>query len=158
MRLSRLLVVALAVLIFAGGFISGQVLGQKGSTTEDEIRAVMDRYLVARNTFNADAFMSFFIKSPQLTVVSATSEYAGWDGLRKGIAPLFEGRSSTVDITDVRVFQVATNVAVVQHHYSLKTARGTANPSRSTKVFYKTAEGWKVIAEHSSRTPNFVSR
>lgn len=145
------------VTVFAGGFISGEAWGQKNAT-EEEVRAVFDRYQIARNTFNSDAFLSFFMKSPDLTVVSATTEYLGFDGLRKGIQPLFTSRTSTVEASDIRIFPVSRDVAVVHHHYTVKTARGNANPSRSTKVFYKTPEGWKVIAEHSSREPEYIRR
>jgi uncharacterized protein (TIGR02246 family) len=146
--------IAVAAVIFAGGYVSGES-SQQPAAVEDEVRSVLDRYMAARNTFNSDAFLDFFVKSPQLTYISATSEYIGWDALRKGIAPVFDGHASTVEVSDVRVFEVNRNLAVVHHHSTFKTAKGDANPSRTTKVFVRTAEGWKVVAEHSSRIPDF---
>lgn len=158
MRSSRAVFVIVTVLVFVSGFVAGKASAQRESNVEEEVRASLERYRLARNTFNADSFMSHFWKSPQLTVISATSEYLGWDGLRKGIAPLFESRASTTDYADTRVFPINNTLAVVYHHYTLKTAKGTGSNSRSTKIFYRMPDGWKVIAEHSSRVPEFVDR
>lgn len=158
MRVSRLVFgLAFGAAIFVGGFVCGAASNQK-NTTEEEVRAAFDRYVIARNTFNTDAFLSLFVKSPDLVVVSATTEYLGYDGLRKGIQPLFTSRSSTVEVSDLRIYPVSRDVAVVHHHYMLKTLKGTGNPSRSTRVFFRTPEGWKVVAEHSSREPEYIRR
>ena len=155
MRGTRWLGIAFAAIIFTGGFLSGAAWQQK-STVEEDVRAALDRYVSARNSFNSDAFMEFFVKSPQMTYISTTSEYIGWDALKKGIAPVFNTHASTIEVSDIRVFPVNRNLAIVNHHSKFKTARGDRNPTRSTKVFVRTADGWKVVAEHSSRIPDFV--
>jgi uncharacterized protein (TIGR02246 family) len=146
---------AVVVVVFGGGFVSGEAWGQRQSV-EDEVRSALDRYMAARNTFNSEAFLDFFVRSPQMTYISPTTEYIGWDALKNGIVPVFDAHASTVEVTDVRVFEVNRNLAIVNHHSKFKTARGEGNPSRSTKVFVRTPDGWKVVAEHSSRVPNFV--
>jgi SnoaL-like protein len=155
MRSTRWLAAAVAALIFTGGFLSGAAWQQK-SSVEEEVRGTLDRYMTARNTFNSEAFMDFFVRSPQMTYISTTSEYIGWDALNKGIAPVFDTHASTVEVSDIRVFPVNRNLAIVNHHSKSKTARGDRNPTRSTKVFVRTSEGWKVVAEHSSRIPDFI--
>ena len=147
--------IAVAAIIFTGGFVSGEAW-QQNSSVENEVRASLDKYFAARNTFNSEAFMDFFVKSPQLTYVSPNSEYIGWDALRKGIGPVFESHASTAVVSDVRVYAASRNLAIVNLHLKYKTAKGELNPTRSTKIFMRTPEGWKVVAEHSSRIPNFV--
>ena len=149
--------IAIAAVIFAGGYLSGEASGPQ-NPVEDEVRSALDRYMAARNTFNSDAFLDFFVKSPQLTYISPNTEYLGWDALRKGIVPVFEARAATVEVSDIRVFAVNRNLAIVHHHSKFKTARGETNPSRSTKVFVRTPEGWKIAAEHSSRIPTFLGQ
>ena len=156
MRGSRGLMIALAAVMFTAGFASGAAWQQK-SSVEEEVRGVLDGYMTARNSFNSDAFMNFFVKSPQMTYISTTSEYIGWDALKKGIAPVFDTHASTIEVSDIRIFPVNRNLAIVNHHSKAKTARGDRNPTRSTKVFVRTPDGWKVVAEHSSRIPDFVS-
>jgi hypothetical protein len=104
-------------------FFPGAAWQQKSSVEED-VRGALDRYLTARNTFNSDVFMEFFVKSPQMTSISTTSEYIGWAALKKGIAPVFDTHASTLEVSDVRVFPVNRNLAIVNHHSKFKTARG----------------------------------
>lgn len=161
MRFARLILgLALGLTVFVGGFLAGEAWSQgQKNTTEEEVRAVFDRYMIARNTFNTDAFLSFFVKSPGVVVVTANTEYLGFDALRKGIQPLFTNRGTTVEPSDVRIFPVNRDLAIVHHHYTVKVSKGASgNPSRSMKVFYRTPEGWKVIAEHSSREPEYIRR
>lgn len=159
MRYLRLMLgLWLAVAVFSAGFISEHASAQRPDGVEEELRLTLERYILARNSFNTDAFLDFFVRSPELTVVTATTEHIGWNSLRRGIAPLFEARASTIEVSDIRVFPVSRDLGIVHHHYQLKTSRGTGSPSRATKVFYRTPEGWKVVAEHSSRIPDFVRR
>jgi len=158
MRYSRLLgALVLAVLVFMAGFVVGEAPEQR-SHVEEEVRALFDRYVVARNSFNSDAFLMFYLNSGQLTVISPMQEYIGLDRLRRSIAPIFEARTPSIEVTDVRVLPLNRNLAVVHHHYSLKTSKGLSNPAMSTKVFYRTPDGWKIVAEHSSRIRDFVGR
>ena len=152
------LVLVATISIFSVGFIAGEANNQRREATEEEVRLTLDRYVQARNQFDLDAFMGLFARSPELTVITGPSEYIGWDNLRRGITPLFESKSSTAEFSDIRVYPITRDIALVHHHYKLKSSRGMGTPSRSTKVFQRTSQGWKVIAEHSSRIPEFVRR
>ena len=119
-----------------------------------EVRAVLDKQVASWNQGDIEAFMTTYIDSPELT-------FNGKDGVTRGYRPVLEryrkryGSREAMGVlkfSEIEVRMVGTEAALVLGRFELtRSAAGGGNASgRYTLVLRKTAQGWKIIHDHTS--------
>ena len=120
------------------------------------IRQVLDDQGAAWNRGDVDAFMRAYKDSPDTTFIGKS--------VAQGYRPILERYKKTyaskdamgkLDYSDFTVRELGANYAVVTGKFHLtRTAAGGGDASGIfSLVWEKTAEGWKIILDHTSSTP-----
>jgi uncharacterized protein (TIGR02246 family) len=122
-------------------------------TEEDAIRQVLSDQVAAWNRGDVRAFMDGYEDSPDTTFVGAK--------ITKGHAAVLERyienyptkeKMGTLTFSGLEIRMLGTDYASVIGHFHLdrtKEAGGEAN-GIFTLLFQKTAQGWKIIQDHTS--------
>lgn len=138
--MSRILCLLVAIPLFA-------------ASPEQEIRKVLDDQVAAWNRGDIPAFMEGYDKSESTTFVSAT--------VTKGHAQVLAGylqryptreKMGTLKFTDLEIKMLGSEYASVigRFHLDRSTEAGGEAAGIFTLVFHHTAQGWKVILDHTS--------
>jgi uncharacterized protein (TIGR02246 family) len=146
-----------SILLCAGVFARAQAPNASGD--ESAIRATMAAQAAAWNRADVTAFMQAYEDSPETTFIGSA--------VRKGYQPILERyRASyanaaqmgtlTFSNLEVRLLPSASGpveYALVTGNFHLqRTEKGTATKDDGifSLVWRKTAQGWKIILDHSS--------
>jgi uncharacterized protein (TIGR02246 family) len=119
------------------------------------IRQVLDDQATAWNRGDVDAFMRAYKDSPDTTFIGKT--------IAQGYQPILErykktyssnDAMGTLDYSDITVRELGANYAVVtgKFHLARTPAGGGDAQGIFSLVWEKTAEGWKIILDHTSAT------
>jgi uncharacterized protein (TIGR02246 family) len=120
----------------------------------DEIRAMMTHSEAAWNRGDLAAFAADYEDAP-------TTTFVGREVTRGGVAailaryqrgyPTAEARG-TLTYSEIEVRPLGEGYALVLGRFALKrtAAGGGDSAGRFTLVFHRTAQGWKIIHDHSS--------
>ena len=119
-----------------------------------EVRAVLDKQVAAWNQGDIEAFMTTYLDSPELT-------FNGKDGVTRGYRPVLERyrkkyssreAMGVLRFSEIKVRILGADAALVLGRFELtRSAAGGGNASgRYTLVLRKTAQGWKIIHDHTS--------
>jgi uncharacterized protein (TIGR02246 family) len=123
------------------------------ATPEDSIRQVLNDQVSAWNRGDVKSFMDGYENSPDTTFVGAK--------ITKGHAAVLERyieryptkeKMGTLTFSDIEIRMLGTDYASVIGHFHLdrtKPAGGEAS-GVFTLLFKKTADGWKIIQDHTS--------
>jgi len=120
----------------------------------DEVRAVLDKQVESWNRGDIEAFMTTYLDSPELT-------FTGRDAVTRGYKPVLERyrkRYATREamgvlrFSEIEVRMLGKDAALVLGKFNLtRTEAGGGDASgRFTLVLRKTAQGWKIIHDHTS--------
>ena len=124
------------------------------ATPDVEVRAVLDKQVASWNQGDIEAFMTTYIDSPELT-------FNGKDGVTRGYRPVLERyrkryssreAMGVLKFSEIEVRMLGADAALVLGRFELtRSAAGGGNASgRYTLVLRKTAQGWKIIHDHTS--------
>ena len=124
-----------------------------GASPEQEIRRVLDDQVAAWNRGDVSAFMEGYEKSDATTFVSAT--------VTKGHAQVLASylkryptrdRMGTLRFSDPEIRRLGTEYASVigRFHLDRSAEAGGEAAGIFTLLFRKTAQGWKIILDHTS--------
>jgi ketosteroid isomerase-like protein len=129
--------------------------GARGAAVSDaEIARVLHQSAVDWNTGDLEGFLAPYLDSPEITFV-------GGDGVTRGKAAV-EARyrevywqggrpEQTLRFGDLEVRPLGRDHALALGRYRLFDASGAqAAEGPFTLVFARTAEGWKIVHDHSS--------
>ena len=119
-----------------------------------EVRAVLDKQVAAWNQGDIEAFMTTYLDSPELT-------FNGKDGVTRGYRLVLERyrkkyssreAMGLLKFSEIEVRMLGGDSALVLGRFELtRSAAGGGNASgRYTLVLRKTAQGWKIIHDHTS--------
>jgi uncharacterized protein (TIGR02246 family) len=117
---------------------------------------VLDDQAAAWNRGDVDAFMQAYKDAPDTTFIGKS--------VAQGYKPILERYKKTyfnrdamgkLDYSDLTVRELGENYAVVTGKFHLtRTAAGGGDASGIfSLVWEKTADGWKIILDHTSSTP-----
>jgi len=131
----------------------------KGDLNDEyhQVYRVMIGMADAWNAHNLDAYLECFWKSPDLLVIVEGDQMKGWaevnNTYRKGYANSAD--MGTLLPERVQIQMISTDVALVLDWWTLilpKTVhlRSPKVVGTSTLVLKKLAEGWRIVAVHSS--------
>lgn len=123
------------------------------STSEDQIRKVLDDQVSAWNRGDVRAFMQGYEDSPSTTFVGKE--------VSKGHAAVLErylkayptkAKMGTLKFSDLEVRMLGANYASVlgRFHLDRSVAGGGASSGIFTLLFRRTPQGWKIILDHTS--------
>jgi len=123
------------------------------ATPEAEIRAVLDRQQADWNRGDVEAFMTAYENSPA-TTFQGKALTRGFEQVmeryRKNY-PTPEAMGSLA-FSEIEVRLLGGDVALVLGRFSLDRAPAAGGPAagRYTLIFHRTAQGWKILHDHTS--------
>jgi beta-aspartyl-peptidase (threonine type) len=124
---------------------------------EAAIRRVLDEQVAAWNRGDLDAFMAGYWNDEKLTFTSGDKLTRGWTATRDRYQQRYFTPDAAGKLADrgelafgeLEVERLSPNAAVVRGRYFLKVA-GKTDTGRFTLTFRKFADGWKIVADHTS--------
>jgi uncharacterized protein (TIGR02246 family) len=116
-----------------------------------EIRAVLDEQQAAWNRGDIDAFMNGYWHSDQTVFISGDGITRGWQLVLEMYRKKYSDRQKmgTLTFSELNVSTLGDDAAAVHGRWALK--READNPhGRFTLIFRKTADGWRIVHDHTS--------
>jgi uncharacterized protein (TIGR02246 family) len=110
------------------------------------IRAVVEKYVAARDQIDAKAVAALFTSDAD-QLVSSGEWRRGLDAVVRGTMASSQASSGKRTVTVETVRFIATDVAIADGRYEIAGTAGAQDRKMwSTFVFRKTGEGWKIAA------------
>ena len=124
------------------------------AAAETAIRAVLDAQVDAWNRGDLDAFMHGYVRSDSLRFASGGTVQTGWQTTLDRYRRAYPDREAmgrlSFELYDVRI--LAPRWALVFGRFTL--ARAEDRPTGLfTLLFERRAEGWRILADHTSAAP-----
>lgn len=123
----------------------------KAQTAEADIRKVLATQVATWNDANIDAFMETYWKSDSLLFVGKNGPTYGWqntlDNYKKNYATKEKMGKLDFDVLQVKMLSADTYFVLGKWH--LTRSVGDVG-GFYTLLFKKFADGWKIVADHSS--------
>ena len=123
------------------------------AAAEDDIRRVLDDQVVAWNRGNVRAFMSGYDNSPETTFVGTTITKGHAEVLANYLKryPTKE-KMGTLEFSDLEIHALDAGYASVIGRWHLTRTKEAGGDVGGifTLLFRKTAQGWKIILDHTS--------
>lgn len=120
---------------------------------ESAIRKVLDDQVSAWNKGDIDAFMQGYQDSPETTFIGKTVHH-GWQQVLERYKHDYSSKEArgTLEFSELSVRLLGANYAIATGKYHL--TRGAAGGGDATGIFSlvweKSADGWKIILDHTS--------
>jgi len=122
-----------------------------GSAPADEIRAMLDAQVAGWNSGDVARYMDYYVKSDSLRFASGGTITYGWKPTLERYRQSYPDKSAmgTLTCTYHDIDVVSPDTAIVFGKWELQ--RATDRPwGLFTLLVRKTAEGWRVAADHTS--------
>ncbi|MEP6603547.1 MAG: nuclear transport factor 2 family protein [Spartobacteria bacterium] len=129
-------------------------IGVAAAEVDTEIRAVIQAQQEAWNRGDIDAFMNGYARSEQTLFVSGDEVTRGWQTVHDRYKTKYSDRDKmgTLAFSELEFRPLSDDAAVVVGRWELK--RKIDNPhGRFTLIFRKTADGWRIVQDHTSAAP-----
>jgi ketosteroid isomerase-like protein len=131
-------------------FLAASGLCQTEATARADIMNVLDLQKGAWNRGDVEGFMTYYLKSNDITFQSDNSRIHGWADVlaryRKNYTPANMGK---LDFTDLAVHVLAADSAYVLGRFKLDIGGGHRE-GVFTLILRKTAQGWRIVHDHTS--------
>lgn len=127
-----------------------------GSVVHGEIKGVLERSAAAWSAGDLDTFMACYEDSPDTIYLTATQIVSGYGAIRSMYAERFgaEGGNSMGELTVklLRVTGIGSEHVLAVAVYSLQGVEFSAgqHTGMCSLVLHKTADGWRICADHTS--------
>jgi uncharacterized protein (TIGR02246 family) len=124
-----------------------------GQTPAESIRRVLEDQVAAWNRGDIDRFMTGYDNSPH-TAFIGTSVQHGWEDVRRNYHERYPTpeKMGKLDFSGLEIQMLGSDYANVLGRFHLaRTATGGGDASGVfTLLFHKTANGWRIIQDHTS--------
>ena len=121
----------------------------------DEIRAVMNQSEAAWNRGDLVAFASYYEDSPDTTFIGSEVVRGGTKAILDRYRRAYPTREAmgTLKFSEIEIRPLAPGLALTTGKFELhrSQAGGGDASGRFTLILRKTAGGWKIIHDHTSR-------
>lgn len=144
-------VVCLALAIFPLlGFAAEKTTTNAAPDTNDILR-VLTVQADAWNRGDIDAFMQTYANTPDLRFASGANVTYGWKPTLERYRKRYPDRAAMghLAFSELTLTQLAPDAAVVFGHWQLTREKDTPH-GVFTLLLRRTAEGWKIVADHTS--------
>jgi uncharacterized protein (TIGR02246 family) len=125
----------------------------RGQDSSGDIKKVLADQVMAWNRADVDGFMAGYKDSPETTFVGKNVLH-GWQQMMARYKQLYPTKDAmgTLDFSELNVRMLGADYAVVTGKFHLtRTAAGGGDASGIfSLVFEKSADGWKIILDHTS--------
>jgi uncharacterized protein (TIGR02246 family) len=122
-------------------------------TPPDSIRKVLDDQVAAWNRGDIEAFMIGYDNSPKTAFIGSSIQH-GWENVRKNYHERYPTaeKMGKLDFTIMEVNLLNSDYAnVVGKFHLARTQQGGGDSSGVfTLLFHKTAQGWRIVQDHTS--------
>ncbi|MBC7798843.1 MAG: DUF3225 domain-containing protein [Pyrinomonadaceae bacterium] len=118
---------------------------------KEDIRAVMNAQVVEWNKGSINGFMQGYWNSPETIFVSGNSVTKGWQTVLDRYKKNYDSPEKMGKLTfaDLEITVLSKDSAAVLGSWILQREKDTPY-GRFTLVFRKTADGWRIIHDHTS--------
>ncbi len=119
-----------------------------------EIRAVIQAQQEAWNRGDIDGFMNGYARSKSTIFVSEDTVTRGWQTVRGRYKKKYSDRAKmgTLKFSDLEITPLGADSAVALGRWKLKRTKDQPH-GRFTLIFRKTADGWRIVHDHTSAPP-----
>ena len=118
-----------------------------------DVRVLLDRQVADWNRKDLDGFCAGYWRSPKLVFQSGGDKVEGWDGMRERYRKRYQGEGKamgTLAFREVEVEPLGPDSAFARGRWELKFADGAQAGGRFTLILRKTADGWRIVHDHTS--------
>jgi ketosteroid isomerase-like protein len=125
--------------------------GMNNDQLDKAVRAVLDEQVQAWNRGDIDGFMMGYAKSDKTTFISGDTLTRGWQTVLDRYKKSYDSREKmgTLAFTELEVKPLSDDSAVANGRWQLTRAGDTPH-GRFTLIFRRTAEGWRIVHDHTS--------
>ena len=151
-KISHLLAVAIggAFMLLASAVSDAQEKPGAGNAVA-EIRAVLDAQAEAWNRGDIDGYMNGYARGEETEFVSGDAITRGWQTVRDRYAKKYDSREKmgALSFSEVEIEPLSSDVSFVTGRWEL--VRQDDKPhGRFTLLLRRTAEGWRIVYDHTS--------
>src|SRR5262245_31191171 len=143
----------LIALVPLGGSVHGQTPAGQRQQIQDFVRA----YAAAANRGDVTAYVEMYTRNPDLIVINDGEITRGWDRLRDDAnATLGSEGSYKISVGTIDVMNLGGTRAIAMYPFVLTVTSGQGPVQlrgAMTLVLEKSAQGWKIIHDHTSTAP-----
>ncbi|MBA3320760.1 MAG: nuclear transport factor 2 family protein [Pyrinomonadaceae bacterium] len=124
--------------------------GDNGKTIAD-VRAVLEAQTAAWNRGDIDGFMDGYERSDDITFISGDTVTRGWQTVTERYKRNYDTREKmgTLAFSELDVKPLSPFYAAVSGRFQL-TRAGDTPRGRFTLLFRRTAQGWRIVHDHTS--------
>jgi ketosteroid isomerase-like protein len=130
---------------------AGDALALRGAVDE-----LLDASEIAWNAGDLDRFMGWYERGAETSFMTNGGPIHGWDAIRERYAPRFAPGASrdSLRFENLETRPLALGLGLATARYVLFAGDSTVAAGIFTLVVKETQEGWRIIHDHSSATPN----
>src|SRR5881396_3601013 len=116
-----------------------------------QIRSVLSAQQDAWNRGDIDGFMNGYARSRSTIFVSEDDVRRGWETVRARYKKKYPDRAKMglLAFSNLEITPVSAEAAVVLGRWKLKRAQDQPH-GRFTLIFRKSADGWRIVHDHTS--------
>ncbi len=151
----RLPLACLTLLLLAAAAPPALAAAAADADAEAEIRAVLDRQVVAWNRKDLDGFVAGYWDSPRLVFQSGGDRSDGFAAMRERYRKNYQAAGKemgTLAFSGVEVELLAPGAAFARGRWELTKADGSKPAGLFTLILKKFPEGWRIVHDHTSIT------
>ena len=116
------------------------------------IRKVLDDQVAAWNKGDLEGFMAGYWKSDELTFFSGKEVTKGWNATLERYKKRYQSEGKEMGkltFSELSIDVLGPEAAVVRGRWKVVTSKETLQ-GLFTLIFKKTADGWKIVHDHTS--------
>lgn len=153
----RAFVVAIAFALASGCAPRGE---QPAATDPEALRTAVDGLLTesaeAWNAGDLDGFLYWYKSGLETTYIGSSGLIHGWDAIRARYAPTFEpgAERDSLRFEGLETRPVGPGLGLATARYVLFQGDSITSEGVFTLVLEETAEGWRIVHDHSSALAN----
>ena len=133
-------------------FLAGSLATAADAPGEKEIRAIIAAQVAAWNAGNLEGFMAGYERSADIRFVGSKGVTRGWEAILARYQKSYADRAAMGKLTldELEFTPLGADHVLVLGQWKVTTeAKGDA-VGRTTILFHRGADGWKIVYDHSS--------
>jgi beta-aspartyl-peptidase (threonine type) len=132
--------------------LNDQIAASDNEVAKKAVQKVVDDQAAAWNKGDLEGFMAGYWKSDELTFFSGKDITKGWNATLERYKKRYQSEGKEMGkltFSDLKIEVLGPESAVVRGRFRLVTSKETPQ-GLFTLLFKKTADGWKIVHDHTS--------